>query len=122
MGTYDRIAATALRLITAKGSDAVISRIVPSTFDPVTQARTSSTLSATFKAVELPPGKSAEFRIGSLVDRNLSQFFIARAGVEMEPTNGDRIEWAGRSMTLTGVTHYDPAGDGAILTVAYGER
>lgn len=124
MGKFDDMAQTALELITEFGASVTLTRAVDAIFDPVTQDRVAAApVTGTFKAVEIPPGKSAEFRLGSLVKRNVIQLYLARWGVAMEPAPGDTLLWKGATYTiLSPVTHYDPAADGAILTVAYAER
>ena len=123
MGIYDRQAASALALIKRKGTMITISRAVADTFDPVTQERVPGVpITGDFYAVEIPPGRSAEFQIGSLVGRKVIQLYIARAETTMEPSLGDTTTWNGVEYTLLApVTHYNPAADGAVLTVAYGE-
>lgn len=123
MAKYDRQAASALALIKRKGTLVTISRAVDDVVDPVTQDRTPGTpITGQFYVVGLPPGKSAEFVLGSLVNRNVIQLYIARFGSTMTPSPGDTFEWAGVEYALLPpVTHYDPAGDGAVLTVGYGE-
>lgn len=123
MGKFDAMAASALRIIKRKGDEVAFSRRVDGAFDPVTQARTSTVLTGTFWCVEIPPGKSAELKIGSLVGRNVLQLYMARWGVTFEPAVGDTFRWKGFDYALIPpLTHYDPAGDGAVLTVAYAER
>lgn len=122
MGKYDAFAATALSLIGRKGADLIVTRNA-SSFDPITEVETVAPgNTATFKAVGLPPGRSAVDRVGSLVDRNIIEFHIARLGVAMEPQPGDVAIWGGQSWTLIEQTSYDPAADGPIYTRALAER
>lgn len=123
MGTYDRQAASALALIKRKGRKITVTRAVADSFDPVTQDRIAGVdITGEFFAVGLPPGRSSEFQIGSIVNRNVIQLYIARADQTMVPSPGDTVEWGGLQYALLPpVTHYDPADDGAVLTVAYGE-
>lgn len=123
MGKFDDMAQTALELITEFGASVTLSRAVDDTVDPVSQDRTPGTpVTGAFMAVEIPAGKSAEYRTGSLVGRDVIQLYLARWGVSMEPTKGDTLPWKGSIFTIFHATHYDPAADGAILTVAYAER
>lgn len=123
MSLYGRQAASALALIKRKGRKITITRAAANTFDPVTQTRTAGApVSEDFYAVGLPPGRSAEFQIGSIINRTVIQLYIARAGSTMVPSPGDTVEWGGvQYALLPPVTHYDPADDGAVLTTAYGE-
>lgn len=122
MSVYDGLARNALGLITRKGANAVFSREDRSNIDPVTQTGAETPVTATLKAVEIPPGKSAEFRVGSLVGRKVIQLYVARYGTTFAPAEGDTVTWGGVAHKVINVTHYDPAADGAILTVAYAER
>lgn len=122
MGKYDALAATALKLLQAKGRPVTLTRASWATLDPVTQSRTETTVTGAFHGVLLPAGRSAEFRVGSLVGRNLGQIYLSRQGTAMEPSKGDIVEWGGATWTIIDVTHYDPADDGAVLTIATVER
>lgn len=121
MAIYASLIESALRLISAKGSDLPLQRITESAFDPVTQVRTTATASYVFRAVGLPPGKSAEFRIGSLERRSVIEFHIAQKSQTVRPEPGDVVTWAGASWTIFWSATYDPAADGAIYTLAYAE-
>ena len=122
MAQYDALARTALGLISRKGSDATFSRQSRSNVDPVTQEGSAAVARAKLKAVELPPGKSAEFVIGSLIGRNIIQLYVARYGSSFSPDKGDEVTWGGRDHKVIHATHYDPAADGAVLSVLYAER
>ncbi len=124
MGTYDAQAAMALRLITKKGARAVITRpAVTGVFDPVTETTTGggAPLQGSFMMVELSPGKSSEYRIGSLAGRTVSEFYIAQSGAPFVVDKGDTVAWAGKNFRIIWTDTTDPAGDGPVLTVAYGE-
>lgn len=118
---YAAAAATAFNLIGRKGADAVFTRLSPATFDPVTQVETTSSEVFTLKAVGVPPGKSAEFRIGSLERRNLIELHVApRGGTTPQP--GDTVNWAGANWTVIWANALNPAADGSPYTLAYAER
>lgn len=122
MATYDAAAATAHSLISAKGTDVVFTRDGARTFDPVTQAETGkSATTLTMKGVGVPPGKSAEFRIGSLERRNLIELHLApRLGAI--PSPGDKVRWSGADWAVIWVNAIDPAADGPPYCLAYAER
>lgn len=122
MGAYDQPAATALRLITAKGAAVPIKRTVETMTDPVTQARTSTTTTYTMRAVGLPPGRSAAYRIGTLEGRKLLELHIAQKGLAIEPGPGDVVTWAGAEWTVFWSDTYKPDGATAVYTLAYAER
>ncbi len=122
MAKFDALARTALGLVTRKGGDAVFSRSSRAGIDPVTQDGTETTSGATLKAVEIPPGKSAEFVIGSLVGRNIIQLYVGRYGQAFAPEPGDLVNWGANTFKVIHATHYDPAADGAVLSVIYAER
>lgn len=123
MGKFDADAAAALDLIKEVGALVTFSRDGVTAFDPVTQERTTSAASGSLYCVEIPAGKSSELKIGSLVGRNVVQLYIARSGSSFEPKVGDAFTWGGAVYAIIPpLTHYNPAGDGPILTVAHGER
>lgn len=121
MSTYAALTDAALRLIQAKGAPLPLQRTATATFDPVTQARTTTTASYSFRAVGLPPGRSAEFRVGTLERRDLIELHIAQKSQIVRPEPGDVVTWGGKSWTIIWAATYDPAADGAIYTLAYAE-
>lgn len=118
---YSAAARTANGLIGRKGAAATFTRVVPGTYNAVTQTETTTTSTFTLKAVGLAPGKSAEFRIGSLENRNLVELHVAPNGGNT-PKNGDKVRWAGADWTVIWVNALDPAADGSPYTLAYAER
>jgi hypothetical protein len=121
VGKYDAQAATALALVRRKGAAVTLTRESAESFDPVNQTGTStSTLS--YYGIGMPPGKSAEFAIGTLEGRNILEFYLAPSGHRQAPQPGDTLSWAGATWKIIHVTAYDPAGDGAILFKAYAQR
>ncbi len=121
MGKYAAQAATAHALLTKKGRAVVFTRTTASAFDPVTQTESVATETFSMSGLALPPGKNAEFSIGSLERRTLLEFHLApREGKTPEP--GDTLSWAGREWNVIWVSTIDPAGDGAAYTKAYAER
>lgn len=123
MSEYDSIAAAALRLIDRKGGALTLTRHTPAAVNKATDVETpGAPVTGNYRAVGLPPGNSAEKRIGSLVERNIIEFHIARLGTVMEPEPGDVATWGGKDWTVLNVTTYNPAADGAIYTRALAER
>jgi hypothetical protein len=122
MGQYDAIRASAAALIARKGATVTLTRNLPGVFNPITQTEVGgSVLAVDFHAVGLPPGKSAEFQIGSMVGRRIMQFWFAYDGQAIVPEPNDGLRWDGQDYVLIWSMTYDPAGDGAILTEAYAE-
>ena len=122
MGVYSAQASTAHGLISRKGATVTFTRVSARAFDPITQTETgqgSTTLS--MKGVGVPPGKSAEFRIGSLERRNLIELHLAPRGGDV-PQPGDKVRWAGADWTVIWVNALDPAADGPPYALAYAER
>jgi hypothetical protein len=123
MAKYDGAISTALALIQRKGTSVTVTRHTDGGFDPVTQAETApSDQSETFQCVGLPPGRAAEYRVGSLAGKNAIELYFAQKDRTMRPSPGDRISFQGATWTIFWSQTYDPAGDGAILTIAYAER
>lgn len=122
MAKYNAQIAMAAALITKKGKSITILRPGRTLTDPVTQAATLADPTAyVANAVGLPPGRSAEFKIGSLANRRVIQFYIALRGLAITPQPGDEIAWGGNTYKVIWVETYDPADDGAIISIAYGE-
>lgn len=120
--SFAKEAATALRLIKARGREAVFTRTTGGTFNPVAQATVGATTTTLrIFAVGLPPGKSAEFKIGSLVKRNLIELLCAPA-LGAPPAEGDSVLWGGYTWKVLWVDVLNPDGEGAVFAKAYAER
>lgn len=119
--SYQRQIDTALRLISKAGGDAVVTRRSAGTLDAVADTDTGASTSHTLKAVGIAPGKSAEFRIGSLVNRSIMLFYFALKGASIEPTTGDRVTWRGATYRLIWADVLSPDGGAGIIVTAYGE-
>jgi hypothetical protein len=112
----------ARRLLTKKGKAVTITRDGQGAFDPLAGSMAAGGNStAVFACVGLPPGKSAEFAIGSLVGRNLLEFHLARMSGALDPQPGDKLPWRGKTYTLVWAAVYDPDDTGAVYAKAYGE-
>lgn len=117
MGTYlaDRLAAA--DLITEAGALCTFTRVTGGTFAPITDTTTgASTTSYAAYAVVVPsrrpavrPGTPANLTVGES-----EKILIAAEGATAGwfPQDGDRVTWAGRTLTLQGVTPLNP--DGAL--------
>lgn len=124
MAAYDAAAKSARTLLTKKGTTITVERRSAGTIDPVTQVATgASSTEYSFKGLGLPPGKSAEYQIGSLAGRMIEEFHFAQRGQTINPGPGDIVRgWKGADWTIFWSLTYDPTGDGAIYTKAYAER
>lgn len=122
MATYQSFIDLADKMIRAKGASATLTRPGDTGFDPVTQTATPDPDAATVRAVGFPPSRQAEHHIGSLVGRTVMEFYIALKSQTIVPSPGDLLRWAGVEYRVIWSQTYDPAGDGAIFTLAYGER
>lgn len=119
---YASAAATAHALLSRMGATATFSRTAGGTFDPVSQATTGATTTTfALPAVGLPPGKSAEARVGTLEGRAIQELHVAPSGGPV-PAVGDKVRWAGADWTVIWAAMTDPAGDGAPYALAYVER
>ena len=118
---YSAAASTAASLIGRKGALATFTRETGSGYNAVTQVESVATTTFTLRAVGVPPGKSAEFRIGSLERRNLIELHLAPQGGNT-PAPGDRVTWAGANWTVIWANALDPAADGSPYALAYAER
>lgn len=122
MSKFAAQAATAVRMIKSKGAITSFSRVMPGTFDPVTQASVGET-TKTLKmpVVGLAPGKSAEFKIGTLEKRKIIELHCA-PNLADAPAEGDKVTWKGHDWTVIWVDELDPDGGGAVYAKAYAER
>lgn len=118
---YSAAARTANGLIGRKGATATFTRETPGTFNPVTQVEAVTTTTFTMKAVGVPPGRSAEFRIGSLERRNIIELHLAPNG-GTTPIPGDKVRWDGSDWTVIWANALNPAADGSPYALIYAER
>ena len=123
MGKYDSQSALALRLVSAKGKLVTFTRS-GSVVDPVTQTSvdTSTTYEAPMLGIALSAGKARYlFGEGADITKPRLSVTIALYGLEVEPRNGDRFTWNGKTYALMNVEVLDPAGDGGIIATGYAE-
>ena len=115
--------ATADRLIKKKGGPVTITRVIEGEFDPVTQTHaTTETVVRSLRAVKLPPASARRFGV-DLTDRVAEEFYFSHVGEDANfvPAPGDVVTFGATRMVLFWSQTYDPAGDGPVLTVAFGE-
>jgi hypothetical protein len=122
MGVYDGAKSTAAALIKAKGQAVTLTRVSPGAINPATQEHTDTTTSEAFRAVVLSPGPSAQFRIGTLVDRNIRMLYLDGKARTLVPSPGDKITIDGVDWSVIWSDALDPNGGGKIMTTAYVER
>lgn len=123
MGKYGADARDALADIRADGATVTFTR-QGSVIDPVTQTSvdTSTTYEAPMLGIALTAGKARYiFGAGADITKPRLSITIALHGLAVEPRNGDRFTWGGKTYALLGVEVLDPAGDGAILATGYAE-
>lgn len=116
---YASLIATAKRLIKAKGASTTLTRVAVSAVDTAADTDTATPSTYTIDAVGIPPSRSAEYRIGSLVNRNLMEFYMTSD--EVTPDKGDSVLWLGQNYKLIWVNVLNPNAQGTIFTQAYGE-
>ena len=122
MGAYDRARATAIRLLGKKGVTITLKRPNQGAPDPIAGSRaTGGDKTATFKVLGLPPGRGADKEIGTLVNRRLKEFHMARTGGTLDPQPGDIIPWAGQDWPVIWTAVYDPDASGVVYAKAYAE-
>lgn len=113
---------TAARMIAKAGSGVTLTREEVLAYDPVTQEQQVTTTTAVFQAVAFPPSAAAKHRVGSLEGRNALEVYFAQKDQTMRPQPGDTALIGGILYKVFWSQTYDPALDGAIMTIAYVER
>lgn len=122
---YNRMAATALRLIESKGrDDLVMKRKTAASYDADNDVEVPGVeLSQPLKCIVLPASKGAieafDNRVenGTLIEANLRQLKIAAKDMTFEPKSGDTVEFEGSKWTALGCTPINPAGVPLVYTV-----
>ncbi len=111
----NRLVASALRLITAKGKSITYSSITAGVYDPaLSSASGGSVLALDIKAIVTDSG-SSDLTSGTLIDRNNKNFLIAAAAVSFVPEPNDLITLDGHNYAVYAVSQLY-AGD---VTVTY---
>jgi len=123
MGKYASAQDTAAALVERRGAATTVTRQVPGTFDPITQAEIGATEAVTtFQAVCIPPTAQGRFVANSLQKQIALEGYFALKGQTTHPEPLDVVTWAGQPYVVFHTQVYDPAGDGAILAIVYMER
>lgn len=122
MPKFSRASALATSLISRYGATATFTRTVRGTYNPVTQVETGGeVIEFALPAVGMAPGKSAEYRIGSIELRNLVELHVAPA-LGMTPQPGDTVLWGGSDWKVIWANAMDPAVDGSPYALVYAEQ
>jgi hypothetical protein len=121
MSKFSRAAKMVTSLVSRYGAKATFTRTVRGAYDPITQTETGGeTLTFTLPALGMAPGKSAEYRIGSLERRNIVELHVA-PGLSTTPQPGDTVSWAGADWKVIWANAMDPAADGSPYVLVYAE-
>lgn len=111
---YDRMAATALRMIERFGLAATLSEVTPGEYDPVTGVETGGTTLTQTGQLILLEYTSAEAGIinasGSLVQQGDKKIMLAAKGLAWPPTTTTTILADGLTWTIVNVKSTNPAG------------
>lgn len=111
---YDRMAATALRLIGRFGLTATLSEVTPGEYDPVTGVETGgATLTQTGQLILLDYTAQEAGIInaaGSLVQQGDKKIMLAAKGLEWPPTMTTTVLADGLTWTIINIKSTNPAG------------
>lgn len=111
---YDRMAATALRLIERFGLTATLSEVTPGEYDPVTGVETGGvTLTQTGQLILLDYTAQEAGIInaaGSLVQQGDKKIMLAAKGLEWPPTMTTTVLADGLTWTIINIKSTNPAG------------
>ena len=111
---YDRMAATALRLIAQYGQAATLTEIIPGEYDPVTGNETGGVNLTQTGQLILLEYTSAEAGIinasGSLVQQGDKKIMLAAKGLAWPPRNTTTVLADGLNWTIVNVKSTNPAG------------
>ncbi|MFI8643884.1 hypothetical protein ACIGJK_03645 [Pseudomonas iridis] len=111
---YDRMAATALRLIERFGLTATLSEVTPGEYDPVTGVETGgATLTQTGQLILLDYTTQEAGIInaaGSLVQQGDKKIMLAAKGLEWPPTMTTTVLADGLTWTIVNIKSTNPAG------------
>lgn len=113
---YDRMQATALRLLTKFGREVQFSRTTGAAYDPATGTSGGSVeqQSAIVVVQQASAGTIEAFDIkfedGTLIEANIRGLMIAAKGLGWMPVAGDKATFDGSDWTFIGCTPVNPAG------------
>lgn len=113
-GFYERMAATALRLITRFGQAGTISDVTPGTYDPATGATTGDTpISQTAQMILLDYSlqeSGAKYNEGTQVLAGDKKILIAAQGLAWAPMMTSRVTADGAVWQVVNIKVSNPAG------------
>lgn len=128
--TYDRQAASALRMLMRKGVTVPLSRVVPGTKDAVNQTSTpAATATQSIVVVILPASVSRDmdFDARAMVRKNQRLLYIAGrksdgSALDFEPENAQTVVFENATWTLGSVSRLGPDGGAPVLFTAEARR
>jgi hypothetical protein len=113
---YDRMQATALRLLTKFGREVQFSRTIAGEYDPE-QGEAGGTVEQEPAIVVVQPASAGtieafdiKFEAGGLIEANIRALVIAAKDLAWMPTAGDKATFDGFDWTFIGCTPINPAG------------
>lgn len=121
---YDRMAATALRLLTNYGRIIQFSRTVDGEYDPETGQSSGTTETEDATVVILPASNGTvqafdiRFDNGTLIEQNLRALTIAAKGLDWIPAPGDKATFDDTDWIFIGCTPINPAGTPLVYKAA----
>ena len=119
MGKFLSFQEAALALISQFGGPVRVERSRGALFDPVAQTELENGDAEDFVAVVLPPSREAQYKAKTLEFSVTAEVYFALKDRSFTPGPGDVFHWNGQLYTIQHAQTYNPAGDGAIMTVAY---
>lgn len=121
---YDRMSATALRLLTNYGRTIQLSRTVDGEYDPEAGQSSGTTETEDATVVILPTSNGTvqafdiRFDNGTLIEQNLRALTIAAQGLAWVPAPGDKATFDGSDWIFIGCTPINPAGTPLVYKAA----
>lgn len=119
---YERMAATTLRLIAAKGrDDLVLSRSTGTSYDPITDTEVAGAgQTQPLQCIVLPvDGTQADgLEAGTVIASNMREVKVAASGLTFVPLAGDSIQFESSRWVVMGVQPISPAGIPLLYTLA----
>ena len=112
MALYDRLQATAARMMIRFGGPGVLIREVEGSgpsYDPGEPAETEYAVNAVVVPTEVRD------RSGTLIEDATSTAYVAAKGLAIVPQTQDRLSWSGRDYRVVRVMPIDPSGAKPVL-------
>lgn len=118
---YASAAASATKLISAKGKSATFTRTTVA-HNPLAQTNVATSTQYTLPTVAIPVGPTSQYRIAAgLVGKNILRFIVAPGTTGVRPQPGDTVLWGGETYTLRDVSITAPAADQDVVADCIGE-